>query len=235
MSTTPAAVPAKAKLKLGLRAWMEAVLVECERTAAGFDADSVHDLRVAIRRCRFLADGLMAMDPDPSWKQMRKAGKKLFRALGDLRDMHVLQQWVEKLSDADDPVAVKLLAHARTREAQSKEEALSDLQQFDRKQWRQWSRTLPRRAARVRPGSIVFKHLALERWTAAYDLHKRAMHTRSQTALHELRDRTLPRRAARVRPGSIVFKHLALERWTAAYDLHKRAMHTRSQTALHEL
>jgi CHAD domain-containing protein len=33
----------------------------------------------------------------------------------------------------------------------------------------------------------VFKHLALERWTADYDLHKRAMHTRSQTALHELR------------------------------------------------
>ena len=187
MSTTPAAVPAKAKLKLGLRAWMEAVLVECERAAAGFDADSVHDLRVAIRRCRFLANGLMAMDPDPSWKQMRKAGKKLFRALSDLRDMHVLQQWVEKLSDADDPVAVKLLAHVLAREAECKDEALRDLQQFDRKQWRQWSRILPRRAARMRPGSVVFKHLALERWTAAYDLHKRAMHTRSQTALHELR------------------------------------------------
>ena len=39
MSTTPAAVPAKAKLKLGLRAWMEAVLVECERAAAGFRVD----------------------------------------------------------------------------------------------------------------------------------------------------------------------------------------------------
>src|SRR5713226_9316989 len=187
MATTPAAVPAKAKLKLGLRAWMEAVLVECERTAAGFDADSVHDLRVAIRRCRFLADGLMAMDPDPSWKQMRKAGKKLFRALSDLRDMHVLQQWVEKLSDADDPVAVKLLAHVQAREAECKDEALRDLQQFDRKQWRQWCRTLPRRAARVRPGSVVYLHLALEKWTAAYELHKTALRSRSQVALHELR------------------------------------------------
>jgi exopolyphosphatase/guanosine-5'-triphosphate,3'-diphosphate pyrophosphatase len=187
MSTTPAVVPAKAKLKLGLRAWMEAVLVECERAAAGFDADSVHDLRVAIRRCRFLADGLMAMDPDPSWKQMRKAGRKLFRALGALRDMHVLQQLVEKLSDPDDQVAVKLLAHVQAREGECKKETLSELQQFDRKQWRQWSRTLPRRAARMRPGSVVFKHVALERWTAAYDLHKRAMRTRSQTALHELR------------------------------------------------
>ena len=64
---------------------------------------------------------------------------------------------------------------------------LKDLNQFDRKRWRQWSRTLPRRASRVRPGSAVYLHLALEKWTAAYELHKRAMRTRSQVALHELR------------------------------------------------
>ena len=40
------------KPKLGLRAWMERVLVECDRAAAGFDIDAVHDLRVALRRCR---------------------------------------------------------------------------------------------------------------------------------------------------------------------------------------
>src|SRR5258706_3680943 len=187
MATARATVQARAKPKLGLRAWMEAVLVECERAAAGFDADAVHDLRVAIRRCRSLADGLRALDPDPSWKQMKKAGKRVFQALGGLRDMKVMQHWIEKLSSADDPVAIKLLAHVRTREGECKQEALKDLQQFERKQWRQWSRTLPRRAARVRPGSMVFKHLALEKWTAAYDLHKRALRTRSQTAFHELR------------------------------------------------
>src|SRR5258707_7705691 len=118
---------------------------------------------------------------------MKKAGKKVFQALGGLRDMQVMQHWIEKLSNADDAVAIKLLAHVRAREVECKQEALKELQQFDRKQWRQWSRTLPRRAARVRPGSIVFKHLALEKGTAAYDLHKRALHTRSQTAFHELR------------------------------------------------
>jgi exopolyphosphatase/guanosine-5'-triphosphate,3'-diphosphate pyrophosphatase len=187
MGTTPNAAPPKPKPKLGLRAWMDAVLVECARAAAGFEADPVHDLRVAIRRCRSLADGLMAMDPDPGWKDMKKAGKKLFQALGDLRDVQVMQEWIEKLSDAGDPVATKLLAHVHAREIDCKQEAFKNLQQFDRKQWRQWGRTLPRRAARVRPGSAVFKHLALEKWTAAYDLHKRAMRTRSQTALHELR------------------------------------------------
>jgi CHAD domain-containing protein len=184
---------ARPKPKLGLRAWMERVLVECDRAAEGFEADPVHDLRVALRRCRSLADGLMALDPDPSWKDMKKAAKKVFQALGELRDMQVMQEWIEKLSDAnaphasDDPVAVKLLDHVHVREAVCKQLALKDLNQFDRKQWRQWARALPRRAGRVRPGSVVYLHLALEKWTAAYDLHKHALRTRSQVALHQLR------------------------------------------------
>jgi CHAD domain-containing protein len=186
------------KPKLGLRAWMERVPVECDRAAAGFEADPVHDLRVALRRCRSLADGLMALDPDSSWKDMKKAGRKLFQALGELRDMQVMQGWIEKLNRANDndpsapsasndPVAVKLLDHVHLREAVCKQLALKDLNQFDRKQWRQWTRILPRRAARVRPGSVVYLHLALEKWTAAYDLHKHALRTRSQVALHQLR------------------------------------------------
>jgi CHAD domain-containing protein len=170
---------------------MERVLVECDRAADGFEADPVHDLRVALRRCRSLADGLMAMDPDLSWKEMKKAGKKLFQALGDLRDMHVMHEWIGKLGGngdaAGDPVVVKLLNHVHTREAECKQLAWKDLNQFDRKRWRQWGRTLPARASRLRQGSLVYRHLALEKWTAAYELHKRAMRTRSQVALHELR------------------------------------------------
>jgi CHAD domain-containing protein len=192
--------PAGPKPKLGLRAWMDRVLVECDRAAAGFDTDPVHDLRVALRRCRSLADGLMAIDPDSSWKAMKKTGKKLFQALGELRDMQVMQEWIEKLGVTDspgdpaaadhssgDPVATRLLDCVHAREAEYKQRAFKDLNQFDRKQWRQWSRALPRRASRVRPGSVVYLHLALEKWTAAYDLHKRALRTRSQVSWHELR------------------------------------------------
>jgi hypothetical protein len=46
---------------------------------------------------------------------------------------------------------------------------------------------LPLRTARIRPGSAVFKHLALERWTAARELHARAVRNRSQVAFHTLR------------------------------------------------
>jgi exopolyphosphatase/guanosine-5'-triphosphate,3'-diphosphate pyrophosphatase len=219
VGTSPNPKPANPKLantkpKLGLRAWMERVLVECDRAAMGFDAEAVHDLRVALRRCRSLADGLMAIDSDSSWKDMKKAGRKLFQGLGELRDMQVMAEWIEKLGeagdeptlvlrtrtdgapaddpnsgdrDSGDPVAVKLLNYVHAREAECKQRAFKDLHQFDRKQWRQWTRILPRRASRVRPGSVVYLHLALEKWTEAYDLHKYALRTRSQVAWHALR------------------------------------------------
>jgi CHAD domain-containing protein len=199
---------------------MLAALEECDNASAGFSADPVHDLRVALRRCRSMADGMMAMDPEHDWKAMKKAGKKLFQSLGGLRDVQVMMDWIEKLEiatpsvartvmstspepgrtptatpgtaaaelkDDRDPAARALLHILKSRETEHKHQARGALEEFDRKQWRQWSKSLPQRAARIRPGSAVFKHLALERWTAARDLHRRAMRNRSQVALHTLR------------------------------------------------
>ena len=236
----------------GLRYWMLQVLEECDHVSADFSADPVHDLRVSLRRCRSMADGLMAMDPDPNWKAMKKAGKRLFQRLGELRDVQIMMEWIEKLhpdvgrepdvrrekpaqaseersekgiergiekgiekgsverallpatpaaeqssgktpdaapatAETNSDPAFTLLAILRHRETEQKREARAALEEFDCKQWRQWSKTLPLRAAHIRPGSAVFKHLALERWTAARELHIRAMRNRSQVALHTLR------------------------------------------------
>jgi len=204
----------------GLHYWMLRVLEECDHVAAAFSADPVHDLRVSLRRCRSLADGMMAVDPDPQWKAMKKAGKRLFQRLGDLRDIQIMMEWIDNLhpipsaarapslppstesSEASpnsvplaepeeaalrDPAAHVLLEILRHREGEQKHEARAALEEFDRKQWRQWSKSLPLRAGRIRPGSAVFKHLALERWTAARELHTRAMRNRSQLAFHTLR------------------------------------------------
>jgi CHAD domain-containing protein len=199
----------------GLRYWMLRVLEECENVSADFSADPVHDLRVALRRCRSMADGMIAMDPDREWKAMKKAGKRLFQSLGTLRDVQIMMEWIEKLHPAAphaaeapaaialdaaphpfananptggrDPAAHALLQVLKARETEQKQQARAALEEFDRKQWRQWSHSLPSRAARIRPGSAVFKHLALERWTAARELHARAMRNRSQVALHTLR------------------------------------------------
>ncbi len=166
---------------------MERVLEECERADGGLTADPVHDLRVALRRCRSMADGVRALDPDPGWKKMRKAGKQLFSSLGDLRDVQVMEEWVHKLDSPGDPVSGKLLGFLATREAKLKEEASVVLKNFDRRQWKKWCELLPRRAARFRPGSPLFMHMALEHWVRAYELHKRALRSRSQVAFHALR------------------------------------------------
>src|SRR5579864_3650828 len=196
---------------------MGRVLQECDHVATDFSADPVHDLRVALRRCRSMADGMMAMDPDKDWKAMKKAGKRLFQRLGTLRDVQIMMEWIEKLAvhvarapslallstqeepdvatgntpsterSPHDPTAHALLDILRARESEQKHQARAALDEFDRKQWRQWSQSLPLRAARIRPGSAVFKHLALERWTAARELHTRAMRNRSQIAFHALR------------------------------------------------
>jgi CHAD domain-containing protein/HD superfamily phosphodiesterase len=212
-SLTPKKRPQKTT---GLRYWMLRVLDECERVSADFSPDPVHDLRVALRRCRSLADGLMAIDPDPNWKAMKKAGRRLFQRLGELRDIQIMMEWIEKLERLNvdveraptpalpaaeqkiasiaDPASKGIVAPAesllkilKAREGQQKHEAHDALEEFDRKQWRNWSKVLPARAARFRPGSPLFKHLALERWTEARALHTRALRNRSQTALHSLR------------------------------------------------
>jgi CHAD domain-containing protein len=207
----------RAQKTTGLRYWMLRVLEECEHVSADFAPDPVHDLRVSLRRCRSLADGLMALDPEPNWKAMRKAGKRLFQRLGALRDVQIMMEWIENLGlvqthvgagdspamalaepnpestpDSDsqttsDPAGQALLKVLTARERDQKLEAHAALEEFDRKQWRQWTRSLPARAARIRLGSGLFKHLALERWTEARELHNRALRNRSQTAFHSLR------------------------------------------------
>ncbi|HEX3353428.1 MAG TPA: CHAD domain-containing protein [Terriglobales bacterium] len=175
------------KKKAGLAFWMRRVLDEADQAAVAFAPDPVHDLRVALRRCCSLADGVGVIDPDPAWKAMKKAGKRLFRKLGELRDVHVMQEWVHRLDSPGDPVTGVLLQLVTARETQLQKQAFLALQEFDRKQWQRWSRSLPRRMARFHPGSLVFRHLALERWTQAYTLHRRAIRNRSQVGFHRLR------------------------------------------------
>jgi CHAD domain-containing protein len=187
--TPPAPTPVKpaARKTHGLAFWMQHVLEECDRASIALASDPVHDLRVALRRCRSMADGLMAIDPDPSWKQMKKGGKPLFSKLGELRDVQVMEEWVNRLMGADDPVSSALLSYLAAREAQCKQGGAQALREFDRKQWTKWSVSLPRRAARIRTGSLIFRHLALERWTEGWQLHRRALRSPSRVAWHSLR------------------------------------------------
>src|SRR5215467_1269204 len=121
--------------KSGLLYWAQRAIDECEKASDGFAADPVHDLRVAIRRCRSLADGFLSADPDPAWKQMKRMAKPLFSSLGDLRDTQVMLEWVAKLAPSGDALAQELNAALLEQEASLKLQAQHSLAAFDREHW----------------------------------------------------------------------------------------------------
>jgi CHAD domain-containing protein len=185
--TAPVNGKAPDRPRLGFRYWMERVLEEAKQVEQGFAADPVHDLRVALRRCRSMADGFRTIDPDPAWRAMKRAGGRVFRSLGDLRDVQVMREWVKRLPPPEDPLQQVLDQALADREDALKRDAQTSLGRLDHDQWRKWADHLGTRAARVRIENPVFQYLALERWHEAYELHRRALRNRSKVSWHALR------------------------------------------------
>jgi CHAD domain-containing protein len=157
------------------------------RAGDGLANKSVHDLRVALRRCRSMADGFRTVDPDKRWKKMRRLATSVFDSLGALRDCQVMMEWVEKLGGVDDPVGRDLLDRLRQQESELKQEAENSLKNFDGKQWQVWNRALPLRVRRLPLGSETFQTLALEKLNAARKLQAPALKTLAVPAFHRLR------------------------------------------------
>src|ERR1700688_1365870 len=115
---------------------MDKVRAELDKVRSNPDPDNVHDLRVAIRRCRSVAVVFEEVDPDTAWPEMRKTAKKLFRALGALRDAHVMEEWVKKLVPASEPVRVQMYSSFETEEPALRSEVLRVAGKFDEKEWK---------------------------------------------------------------------------------------------------
>ncbi|MFZ0520554.1 MAG: CHAD domain-containing protein [Candidatus Acidiferrales bacterium] len=166
---------------------MNRVLEMAEAVQEGWKAKDVHDLRVALRRCRTMADTLSEVNPDRGWRKLKKDSRKLFHALGELRDTQVEQEWLKKLSPGDDPVRKHLLKTLEQSETKQQKEAEKALEDFDRKNWRKWSQKLVDKAQFFPPESVVFQRLALTRLNEAEELYQRARKGRSRIAWHRLR------------------------------------------------
>ena len=171
----------------GLSFWMDRVLAELKNVRSSPDADTVHDLRVAIRRCRSVAAVMEEVDPDPAWPAMRKVARKLFHGLGALRDAQVMDEWVQKLAPETDPVRAHLQAAFESSEAGLREAALRAAAKFDEKSWRRLERALRQRARLVPVGSLAAECLALERFESAKELHAKALRTEKSKPWHALR------------------------------------------------
>ncbi len=173
--------------KIGLEVWMTRVLDLSENAREKWDEDAVHDLRVALRRCRTMADALTQVNPDPGWRKMKKSARPVFRALGRLRDRQVERGWVKKLGGSGDLFRRHMLKSLAEREHTLKLEAELALDGFDRKEWRKWSRKLAVKAQFFPVESVVFQRLAAARLNESLELFDRAHKGRSRIAWHRLR------------------------------------------------
>ena len=179
--------PSRRRLQLGLRFRMRRVLKELRCVRKSADAEAVHDLRVAIRRCRSLAVVMEEVDGHRTWKAMKRLPRKLFRALGALRDLHVLEAWVKQLASADDPLRAELLDVLEHRQAGPQHQVRRSIRQFDQHAWERLARTAPTRARLVSPNSLTAQCLALERYEEFRRLHARAVRTATPAPWHALR------------------------------------------------
>jgi CHAD domain-containing protein len=166
---------------------MDRVLKELENVRSSPDTDAVHDLRVAIRRCRSVAAAMEEIDPDPAWPEMRKVARKLFRSLGALRDAQVLNEWVKKLAPESDAVRTQLQAAFESNEPKLRENVIRTASKFDPKIWKGLERKLRQRARLVPHGSLAAECLALERFEQAKELHAKALRTEKPRPWHALR------------------------------------------------
>ncbi len=164
------------------------MLAEHHKAGLRMSAKRVHDLRVALRRCRSIADAFIEVVSDPvDWKTMQKAARSLFKSLGQLRDTQVMAYWVETLSPPKDPVGrqmADLLAH---REKGLKKKAQKAIERFDRKEWKLWTKQLPRRSRLCLKDKKPFERLVRTTFEEAYQLHRRALRNRSKIDWHRLR------------------------------------------------
>jgi CHAD domain-containing protein len=180
-------LPIPAAKQDGLEKWMDRVLKRSQKVRKSWDADDIHNLRVALRRCRTMADALTDANPSPNWNRLKKSSKKAFHTLGELRDVQVEQEWVKRLAFSETEGRAHLLKQLRIFEKARLEDAQKDLDDFDRKEWRRLARKLRGRADIFPLGSVVFQRMALLKLNEAETLFQRARKAQSSIAWHRVR------------------------------------------------
>jgi CHAD domain-containing protein len=127
------------------------------------------------------------VDGHRTWHAVKRLPRTLFRALGTLRDLHVLEAWVKQLAAVDDPVRSKLLKVLEDREARPKKKVRRVIKAFDQARWERLVRKAVTRARLVPPNSPTAQCLVLERYEDLSRLHTHAMHRNAPGPWHALR------------------------------------------------
>ena len=95
---------------------LQRLAAQVKRTADVADADSVHDLRVAIRRLSRALRSFAQFFPGKQWKRIRRELSNLMDAAAAVRDSDVALELIERAGAAQ-RARVALTLQARRREA----------------------------------------------------------------------------------------------------------------------
>jgi CHAD domain-containing protein len=166
---------------------MQRALERADRLEPSWDAADIHQTRVALRRCRTMADALREVIPDPGWRAIKKQTRDLFQALGQVRDTQVARSIMKEWKPSSDPVRKFMLGFFSRQERKQQDDARKALAGFHRKDWRKLSKKLQHKSRFFPSESVVFQRLALAKLNEAVALYQQARKNRSSAAWHRLR------------------------------------------------
>src|SRR5262245_20209839 len=86
---------------------------QVNRASKSTDAESVHDLRVAIRRLNRCLRTFSQFYPGRSWKKVRRRLKELMTVAGEVRDRDIAVELLNHAGSAPDSHAIKALGQER--------------------------------------------------------------------------------------------------------------------------
>jgi CHAD domain-containing protein len=159
-----------------------------KRASKDLSSKAVHDMRVALRRCRSLTEGYAALDTHGIWKRVDKICKKQQRGLAELRDVQVMDEWLQKLRLLGSGTAgTAVQARLKKDEKRARRAAAKSLRRFPRGQWKKWHHKLPGRAELIPVGDARLAALVLDRVNAARQLERRWRKAQNEAAWHKLR------------------------------------------------
>ncbi|MCB0220506.1 MAG: CHAD domain-containing protein, partial [Chrysiogenetes bacterium] len=177
-------IPVAKRKKSGLRHWMQ----EASRLRAAaledLDEATVHDLRVALRRCRAMVQTIREIDDDPGWQKLNRAAREIFQALGELRDTQVQLLWLQHLSTGEDILATRLQGHLQKRERELRALARQVIEVFDEKRWEKWTEKFPQRLTKLAGNVLAFEELAQRRLEEIESLDTKAAFERDEERYH---------------------------------------------------
>jgi CHAD domain-containing protein len=163
------------------------VLKERSRARKKLASEPIHDLRVALRRSRCLAEGFSEMDTHPCWRHFGKSCKQLQGKLAELLDIHVMLEWIRRLGLDKQADGTHLAGVLAGQERHARHETRAALEDFSRKRWKEWKRRLPERAEALPFRELHFASLALRRLQEVQKLERQRRRNPSGAAVHRLR------------------------------------------------